>query len=395
MLSYEITNKNPLFLVVEIVPLSLPAMSTLPPNENRGPLDHLALRYLRQALNNPHPHDEPYVLSEAELRVIRHVRRQTLIIAALVGVLGVVLMYVPQYGWPELFVEIPLSFFGQSYALPITALLYGLILVYLEVSILLAVNLRATKLIMAACQFPRAHDARYDHHLKDIALASHRRRRTTRVVPRMGIDPYLNLPRWGLATFFLLNILKAVLSTQALRYAVSRLFSRVVQPVIDLIGLPIYAFWNAYASWQVVHEAQIRIMAPSTIREFVGELYDELGKNEQFRSMILDALQYIAVLKRQYNYAHFLLTETLLDRFNLRAGTPHPGEFTDRLKQAPPEVRRGLERLLVFGAVVDGRLSLLEKWRFRQLRKKGLLTHSRTAIGRVSADYNHGRGLWV
>ncbi|WP_051041121.1 LBF_2804 family protein [Fibrisoma limi] len=370
-------------------------MSTLPPNENRGPLDHLALRYLRQALNDPHPHDEPYVLSEAEHRIIRHVRRQTLVAAALIGVLGVALMYLPQYGWPELFVELPLSFFGQTYSLPITALLYGLILVYLEITLLISINLRATKLIMAACQFPRAHDARYDHHLKDIAMASHRRRRSTRVVPRLGIDPYLNLPRWGLATFFLLNILKAVFSAQILRYALSRLFSRVLRPVIDLAGMPIYAFWNAYASWQVVHEAQIRVMAPTTIREFVGELHDELGKNEQFRSMILDALQYIAVLKRQYNYAHFLFTETLLDRFNLRTSTPQPGEFAERLTQAPPEVRRGLERLLVFGAVVDGRLSLLEKWRFRQLRRKGLLTHSRAAIGRMSADYNHGRGLWV
>jgi hypothetical protein len=136
-------------------------------------------------------------------------------------------------------------------------------------------------------------------------------------------------------------------------------------------------------------------MAPMTIREFVNELYDEWGNNDQFRPLILEALQYAGILKRQYNYAHFLLTETLCDRFELRMNATLTGHFLEQASQAPVEVRRSLERLIVFGALVDGKLSWSERRRLNQLRKKSFLTYSPKDIQRISVDYNQGRGLWV
>ncbi|GAB3503033.1 hypothetical protein GCM10027341_31580 [Spirosoma knui] len=369
-------------------------MSTRPPNNSTGPLDHLALRYLRQALDTSHPTDEPYVLNSLESRVIRRTKTVTLTMAALLGVLGVLLMYIPQYIWPDLFVDTSVVFMGSLYKLPLLTTVYGILLIYLEINLLIALNLRGVKTIMQVCQFPRAHDAQYDRHLRSLADAAVQK--ANRGLVRFGVDPYLNLPRWGLLLFFLATVVKAGLSNLVLKFVVRRSAgSYVLQQVTDFAGMPVYAFWNAWASWQVLHEAQVRVMAPMTIREFVNELYDEWGNNDQFRPLILEALQYAGILKRQYNYAHFLLTETLSDRFELRLDATLTGHFIERASQAPVEVRRSLERLIVFGALVDGKLSWLERRRLRQLRKKSFLTYSTEDIQRIGDDYNHGRGLWV
>lgn len=369
-------------------------MSTRPPNDSTTPLDHLALRYLRQALDMAHPTDEPYVLNRVESRVIRRTKIRTLTMAALLGMAGVLFLYWPQYLWPDLFSHTTVVVYGNAYDLPLIAGLYGLLLVYLEVNLLIALNLRGVKTIMRVCQFPRAHDAQYEHHLQ--ALADAALEKTHRSLIRFGIDPYLNMPSWGLNLFFLLNIIKAALSNLVLKFLLKRFIGRyVLRQLTDLAGMPIYAIWNAWASWQVLHEAQVRVMAPTTIREFVHELHEEWGKNDEFRPLILEALQHVAILKRQFNYAHFLLTETLVDRFELQPDAALTGRFPERVLEAPLAVRRSLERLIVFGVLVDGKLSWLEKRRLRELRSKGFITYSVQDIQRLGSDYNQGRGLWV
>ncbi len=369
-------------------------MSTRPPNDSSGSFDHLSLRYLRQSLDTIHPADEPYVLNSVEHRVIRRTKIITLTIAALLGIAGVIFLYGPQYMWPDLFTNTTIGLFGDAYELPLSTALYGVLVVYIEVNLLMALNLQSVKGIMDVCHFPTAHDAQYDRHLQLLANAA--LEKTNKGFLRFGIDPYLNLPRWGLINFFLLNMVKAVLSNLTSTFLLKRFLGRYAfRQITDLAGMPIYAFWNAWASWHIIQEAQIRVMAPTTIREFVHELHEEWGKNDQFRPLILEALQYVAILQRQYNYAHFLLTETLVDRFKLRSDVLLTGDFLKQMSQVPIAVRLSLERLIVFGVLVDGNLSLLERRRLRQLRKNGFLTYSDKEIKRIANDYNQGQGLWI
>ncbi|GAB2604783.1 LBF_2804 family protein [Spirosoma areae] len=369
-------------------------MSTRPPNNSIGPLDHLAMRYLRHALDMSHPSDEPYVMNPTESRVIRRTKLIILTMAALLGTAGVILLYWPQYAWPDLFGGTSVRLFDQVYELPLITMLYGLLLLYVEVNLLISINMWGVKMIMDVCQFPRIHDAQYGRHLQSLADAALDKQ--NQGILRFGIDPYLTMPPWGLPIFFLLNLVKAALSKLALTFVLKRFLGQyALRQLTDLAGIPIYAFWNAWASWQVLHEAQVRVMAPTTIREFVHELHDEWGKNDQFRPLILEALHHVAILKRQYNYAHFLLTETLIDRFDLNMDTTLTGHFAEQVLQAPVAVRRSLERLLVFGVLVDGKLSWVEKRRLHELRRKGVLTYSTSDIRRIGSDYNQGRGLWV
>lgn len=369
-------------------------MSTRPPNDGTNPLDHVALRYLRQALDTTHPNDEPYVLNAVESRVIRQTKVITLTIAALLGVAGILLLYGPQYLWPDLFIDTALSFFGNTYQLPLLIPIYALLLIYVEINLLTALNMRGVKIIMRVCQFPRAHDAQYDRHLQTLANAALEKTRLRFV--HFGIDPYLDIPHWGLSLFFAFTVIKAALSNLVLTVLLKPFVGRfALRPLTNLAGMPIYAVWNAWASWQVLHEAQIRVMAPTTIREFVHELYDQWGKQDEFRPLILEALQYVAILERQHNYAHFLLTETLVDRFDLQPSATVSTNFPERVLAAPPIIRQSLERLIIFGVLIDGKLSWPEKRRLRELRNKGLLSYSASDVQRLGRAYKQGRGLWV
>ncbi|AQG82656.1 hypothetical protein AWR27_22820 [Spirosoma montaniterrae] len=352
------------------------------------------MRYLRQALDTAHPTDEPYVLNRTEHRIIRRAKITTLLMAALVGVLGVLLLYWPQYSWPHLFASTSVTILGTVYSLPLTTILYGLLLVYIEVNMLIMLNLRGVKAIMKACQFPRAHDPQYETHLR--ALADAALQRSSRGLLRFGIDPYLTMPRWGLTIYFLLNLAKAALGSLVLKFLLRRFLGRFAfRQVTDLAGMPVYALWNAWSSWRVLHEAQIRVIAPATIQEFVNELYDEWKNDPQFQRLILEALQYAAIMKRQYNYAHHLLVEKLIERFNLETTQTLTGHFVEQFVQAPADVRHGLERLLIFGVLIDGRLSWAEKQKLRRLRRSGFLTYSSDDVARLGQEYNEGKGLWV
>ncbi|MBO0938027.1 hypothetical protein J2I47_15840 [Fibrella sp. HMF5335] len=368
-------------------------MSNQPPENTPGPIDQLALRYLRRALDASHPTDEPYVLNEMEAYVIHKIKWQTLGMAGLFGALGVVLLYLPQYFWPSFFDSTSLTLLDYSVEAPLITALYGILLVYLEIYALLYINLRAVRYIMAVCQFPRHHDAQYERHLKTLADAAQEKENES--ILRFSIDPYLGLPRWGLMFYFIINRLKAVLSNMLLKFVMKRLFGRfVIRQVTDLVSMPVYAFWNVWASHRVIHEAKIRVMAPLTIREFVENLHDEWKHDDEFRRLIPEALQYVAILKRQYNYAHLLLTESLTNRFGIQSVKP-TGDFLTLLERTSPALRRPLERLVVFGVLIDGDLSWVEKQQLRKLKTHGWLSYSLEDIEAIGEEYYKGRGLWV
>jgi hypothetical protein len=369
-------------------------MSTRPPHDNTGPLDHLSMRYLRQALEMPHPTDEPYVLNEFESRVVRRTKNFVLTLSVFLGVFGVLAFFLPQQTWPDTFTTTSIAILGQYYELPLVNSLYALLLVYLEVNILLSLSSWGVKMIMEVCQFPHAHDAQYERHIQ--AIADEIPSKSRAGFFRLGLDPYLTMPRWGLPIFFLLNILKATLIMLVIQFVLGQFSNEyTVRQTLESLSVFVFAFWNGWAAWQVLHEAQIRVMAPTTIREFVHELHEEWGKNDQFFPTIMAALQYTSILIGPVSYAHFLLTETIVDRFGLSASTSPGGHFTEQLVALPLPVRHSLERLIVFASLVDGRLSWIEKRRLRTLRKKGFLTYSASEIRRISTDYNQGRGLWV
>jgi hypothetical protein len=361
--------------------------------QKAGYMDRLAANYLSNRKPVGNDADEPYLLNETEISVIRKTRREILIIAAVLGVLGVLFLYLPQYFFPTLFPDTIIHLFGKPYAFPIITSVYGIILVFAEIYALTFFNLRAVRIISGVCQFPYKQDPEYDKHIR--ALASAALEKEDKDILLFGINPYFGLPKLSYTLFFILNKLKATLSNVLLKILIKRVLGRfALREITDLAGIPIYAFWNAWASHLVIKEATIRIMAPLTIRQFVTNLHKRYDTNPSFKEMIVETLQFIAILKRRFNYSHFLLTEELFRQFAIEKETP-AGDFLQKITDCSPEVRHGLQQLIVFGVLIDGSLSRAEKKRLQLLEEKGLLPMSMDAIVQLEKDYVQGRGLRV
>jgi hypothetical protein len=368
-------------------------MSNKPPNDSPGSLDHLTMRYLRRALDAPHPTDEPYVLNEVEAWVIRRVGLRTLALAAGLGLLGILLYYLPHYFWPVFFQDSTITIKSVSHAFPLISGLYGLLLLYVEVHALMYINLAAIRTVMAICQFPRAHDAQYEQHLRAIANAALNWQYSSFFALRA--DALFGLTGWGLSFFFWVNTAKALLSFGLLWWLAQSLTNQSVGLLAaGLISVVAFMFWNVFASFQILREAQVRVMAPLTIRSFVDELHEEWGKHEAFLILVPAVLACVGIQKRQYNYAHHLLAEAIEYQFGITVSYPTANALSEP-PSLPTDVRKGLERLIIFAALVDGRLSSSEKKCLQHLRAKGWITYSLADIQQIGRQYYDGKGLWV
>ncbi|MFN3849109.1 MAG: LBF_2804 family protein [Spirosomataceae bacterium] len=356
-------------------------------------LDKIASEFIAKGADRESVADESHLLNDTEAAVIKKTYVETLTAAGILGVLGVLILYLPQYWFPEFFPNYHTKIFGFEFDLPLVSSVYGFILVYAEIYGLTYFNLKGVRKIAEVCQFPRKADVEYERHLT--ALVEAALEKENKGLVAFGINPYLGLPKWVLMLFFVFNKLKATLSNIFVKIFLKRFLGRyAVREVTDLAGIPIFAFWNVWASHWVIHEAKIRIIAPQTVRLFIRELSLKMADNEQFQSIILEALQFVSILKRQYNYSHFLLTEDLIKTFKIQDFVIK-GNFLERLEQCEVEVRKSLEQLIVFGVLIDGDLNWLEKSRLKKMIDANLLSYSMDEIEQIGRDYEAGKGMKI
>ncbi|QJD78731.1 LBF_2804 family protein [Spirosoma rhododendri] len=348
------------------------------------------MRYLRRALDASHPTDEPYVLSDDELFLTQRAAYATLFASGFLGVLTVLLFQLPQFAWPDFFASTEFLIAGKPFAIPLITILYAVLVLYIAVHLTTGVNRFGARAIAQICQFPRLHDARYEHHVETMARLARS--------GKSGFRPYFNLKthlarsRSGLFAYFLAN--------QAAGFFASTIVTILLIPYIPtsaaiIIGLVGYVSWLVYSVRRIQFELKIRILAPLTIRSFVNELREEWHTNSEFQTVLTDVLNYAGILRRLHVYAHLVLVETLTDRVN-EAILPHsPDDFLPQMAAMPPDMQRSVERLLVFSLLIDGRFTAKERAQLQKLQDHKLLTYSLTDIGELHKDYVAGKGLWL
>jgi hypothetical protein len=355
-----------------------------------GLIDKIATNYIQAALP-AEPSAEPHLLNETEQAVIKKVKQETLIAAAILGVLGVLLLYLPQYYFPQLFPDTAIKLFGKTWPVPIVGTIYGLVLVYAEIYALTYYNVRAVKTIAAACQFPPKGHPDYGHYVQALTDASLEKEH--KGLDQFGINPYAGLPKWLVMFYFLLNKLKATLSNLVMKIVVKRVLGRyALRAVTDMAGIPIFAFWNAWASYKVINEAKVRIMCPIIIHQFTNDMQANWGNNPGFVKKLGAALAYVSQVKRNYNYAHFLFAQAFHHKLNAlpTVGGEHFLQLAPKLE---PELRQALYKVIVFGLCIDGDFSEFEKLRIRKLVATNDFPYNYQQLEKLSADFSAGKGL--
>ncbi len=336
-------------------------------------------------------------LTHQELKSIRKIRTGTLLKAALVGASGVVALYAPYYffgqglfpirkldlPFSEISIDIEYEFYG-----------YSLILVLIEIWYLNFLNIKTVAKIARACGFPDEINEDYENNLS--ALIAVGLEKKHKQLQSIGINPYLGLSQWKLFAYQIAIRFKALLTNILFKLLIRRLLGRyVLRAVIDLVGIPVYAFWNAYASSIIIREALVRIMAPPLIKKFVDQLYADHNQNVNIKQILYDSLQSISVSKRSYHYNHFLLSISLLNKFDIpvKENPYFIGDFHDYIRSADQDVKIAYSKVLVFGIIIDGKVSKRELILLKKMQAENIVPYTIEEIRNWASDFDAGNGL--
>ncbi len=340
--------------------------------------------------------DAYHLLNQDEIEQIRQIRRKALLLAALYGALGVVLLYTPTYFYPEWFEGLPVEvpFWGEV-RIPVGFTIYGTVLATIEIALLMMLNLHTVHRIAYTCGFPNAKDPAYQRHILTLFEVS--LEKPDRAILDFYINPMEGLSRFRIFVITTLGILKATLSNLIVKTVLARVLGRfAIRAYVDLIGIPIFAFWNMYATHRVIREAKVRIMAPNLIKKLCDRLFARLHADEDFKTSLYDILQFIAVIKRNFHQNHFLLADRLLQVFDIQPRKQKPLTAEEIIRQASHlqfEARQGLAQLLIFGMMIDGKLSAREIKVIESLQARKLIQLEPRYLKEWENSFLAGKGM--
>ena len=347
------------------------------------------LRYLARAMHTEHPSDEPFVLNNAERHALYRIKGATMLVSSALVVFGIWFVYLPHTLWASWFAETHTAL-GDW---PLISVLFAVLVLYLVLHALLLVYTGAVRLIEMTCQFPRFHDLSFTRHINQLAENS-----PPRGLFRLRMSPRPLLP-WTLSGYLITVLLLAFACNGLVQWMLQLSIDRPVAPMMTVsTSTLVAAIWISWATYRILQQAQLRVMAPLTIRQFTNELVEEFGREPAFRQLIPSVLQFAAVSARPENYAHLLLREAVMSRFSIDADLENAARtepLPEQLATCPAAVRHGLERLFIFTILIDGHLSSLERNRLRQLQKAGILTTSEAELESIRKNFVRGEGLWV
>lgn len=367
--------------------------------KKKGFWEKLAERKIKQ-YHEVQNESELFLLSEEEIQTLKDIRRNTYWKAGIAGALGVLVLYIPYHIWgstifPETIVVPPKNpFYNEPIPIEIEFMIYSVVLVMIEIWYLTYINIQAVTAIAHVCGHPNPTDENYQHNLN--ALVAVGLEKKQKQLESIGINPFEGLSKVGVTIFQFLLRLKATASNMIFRIVVKKVLGRyALRLVLDMAGIPVYAFWNIWGSRKVMNEARIRVMAPPLIKRVANDLYEEQKDNEEFRKHIYDTLQLISESKRSFHYNHFLLSITLLNKFDIeiKEEPPYNEDFLEQIPKLSDQSRKAVQQLFIFGIMIDGRISLKERKAIKYLIEKNVLQYSEEEIKKWSDDYFDGRGI--
>jgi hypothetical protein len=144
----------------------------------------------------------------------------------------------------------------------------------------------------------------------------------------------------------------------------------------------------------VLREARVIIMGQAIIESLVRSLpLSQLPANGQI--MLYDTLQYIAIGKRDYHQNHDMLTERLMQRFEIPIEKSHyvSANYLELLSHRHDVAARLCRLVLVLGYILDGRVSRRERLQIERLNRLGILDERYEDVQRFCTDFVRGAGV--
>jgi hypothetical protein len=151
---------------------------------------------------------------------------------------------------------------------------------------------------------------------------------------------------------------------------------------------------NVYTTRVNLRKARVVVMGQTSIAIMLRQ-FPPLQLNAWEQGLIYDALQYIAVNKRDFNANHYCLTQAVIGHFGIPVEPVHalPKDFLEKLERARVSVGNICRTIIVLGFVLDGRVSWRERRELRQLRALGIFDLSARDLEACRRDFVDGQGL--
>lgn len=359
--------------------------------------EKLALKKINQPGLPLHDNDELFLLSAAEIEKLKKIRTLTYIKVGGVGALGVILLYLPYHLFgsklfPYYNVWIPI--YGDYIELEVSFLIYSAVLVILEIWYLTYTNIKAVAAISKVCGHPDPNRDVYQTHIDALIAVSVEKQQ--KQLQSLGINPYQGLSGVSLFLFQSLIKLKAALSNFLFTLLVKKLMGRyALRQIVDFAGIPIYAFWNIWGAKKVMDEAKIRVIALPLINRCAELIHAEQEDNQQFITHLFDTLQLVSETKRAFHFNHYLFSSILFKKFDIeiKEKPEYNNNFINEISALSAQTKDAVEKVFIFGIMVDGRISYIEKKVLRSLIANKVINRREEDILAWSKSYFQGKGM--
>jgi len=331
--------------------------------------------------------------NEAILKAAKKIKTNTLLTAALYGALGVAFLYIPQYIFTDSFskVEYTIPFINYKFELSVFELLYGFVLVGIEIWLLMKGDLKAVSKIAAVYGYNAKNKNFEAEELALIGLGKDRNRFT-----EVGINPYQNFSKTGVLFLRLLFLIKAMLSNFIFKIIIKRVLGRLaIRAVVDLAGIPIYAVWNAYASSIVIRKTDMRMKSMKQMSKTGKYFSDKYKDNKEFTELIYDTFEYIAVTKKSFYPTDYIFAKHFFNIFNIKIEEEHKlsENYFEKLKSLPDDIKLAVGQILILGFLLDGKIGGFEIGIINKLKKNNIIPYSLNHIKQWTKHYKLGNGF--
>jgi hypothetical protein len=323
--------------------------------------------------------DSIHLLNEKEAAKLRSLQTKAVWVAAIIGAVGVLLLYLPVYIWPRWFTKLPVNLLGYSLALPVRFTLWSVFLVMIELMLLTMMHIYCIHQMAVATGFltyeNKPHTS-FSELLLNLSLE-----KKDKTVSRFGIDPLAGMNKNALFFWNLLIALKAAISNMVFKILVQKMLGRYAfQWIQDMAGIPVFAAWNAWGTLQVLQQGRVVIMGQNLVEHAFGNMQKAWPTLKGQDELVYHTLQYIAISKRDYHFNHSIFIRLFVERYGLKKPSEpfHENAYLEQLQQSPSDTKQLCKWIIAFGFLLDGSLSKREQNRLAQL----------AAVGMAPADWN-------
>ena len=337
-------------------------------------------------------------LSAAErISFVKKIKLYIVIYSGLLGALGVVFLYLPQYWFPDFFSPgkyvIPLI--DYEYEISIKETIFGVILVIIEIWLLTMSDIRAVGKIAAIYGFPP--EEAYKKYNEELAeLVNIGLGKDISDMNNIGINPFQNNSKFSMLALFIIFRMKAILSKFVFKFLLKKVLGKFAfRAVLDLSAVPVYAFWNAYASSIIIRKAHMRMYAHSLMYSTGKWFYERYGQNDIFKSLLYDTLAYIAITKKTFYPSDYLFYKHILELFKIPIEKEHKisGDYIQNVLKENENIENAISKLLIIGFLIDGNFGSFEKKVIKKLISQGIIPYQKQQINDWTDLYKKGQGF--